>query len=240
MSKRGWIIFVVVVVVLLTGLVLISRSANPQIDTSKIDANAIQTASAANGNIADHVFGPTTSKVTLIEYGDFQCPYCGEAHPQLKAITTEYQNQVTFIFRNFPITTAHPNARAAAAAVESAGLQGKYWEMHNAVYENQSTWENLTGETLTNAFASLAGGIGVDKDKFIAGLSDPAVNQKISYDQAVAKKLGVEGTPSLYLNGKLLDTNVSQDLETGTGTKLKTMLNAALKAAHIALPAGES
>lgn len=240
MSKRGWIIFVIVVVVLLTGLVLISRNANPQIDTSKIDANAVQAASAANGNIADHVFGPTSAKVTLIEYGDFQCPYCGAVHPQLKTITTEYQNQVTFIFRNFPLTTIHPNARAAAAAVESAGLQGKYWQMHDVVYENQSTWENLTGDTLTNTFASLAAGVGVDKDKFIAGLSDATINQKISYDQAIGKKLGVNATPSFYLNGTLVGTDVSQELETGTGTKLKTMLNAALKTAGIALPAGES
>jgi protein-disulfide isomerase len=114
MSKKAWIVFVVIVVVLLGGLVYLS--SRNKIDVSNVDVTTIQPASAASGNIADHVFGNSDSKVKLVEYGDFQCPGCGSVYPTLKTLSEKYQGQIAFIFRNFPLTTIHPNARAAAAA----------------------------------------------------------------------------------------------------------------------------
>jgi protein-disulfide isomerase len=230
-SKRTWIIFAVVVVGLLTALVISSRNANPQVDVSKVDENAIQVASKTNGNIADHVFGLAASKVTLIEYGDFQCPGCGGAYPRVKTLSEAYKGQISFVFRNFPLTTIHPNARAAAGAAEAAGLNGKYWEMHNILYENQAAWENLTGDDRTNAFAGYATTIGVDKTKFLASLDDTAVNQKISYDQAIAKKINVDSTPTFYLDGVKLDSSVWSD-----EAKFADAINAELAKAGITPP----
>lgn len=215
----------------LTALVITSRNANPQIDVSTINPNVIQKASKANGNIADHVYGQPSSKVTLVEYGDFQCPGCGGAYPRVKTLSEAYKGQISFVFRNFPLTTIHPNARAAAGAAEAAGLNGKYWEMHNILYENQTAWENLTGSDRTNAFAGYATSIGVDKNKFLASLDDPAVNQKISYDQAIAKKINVDSTPTFYLDGVQLDSSIWSD-----EAKFADAINAELKKANITPP----
>ena len=121
MNKVTWIIFGVVVVLVFGGLVVYSHASNPSINVSNVDANSSISASAQNGQIADHVFGKADSKVIFIEYGDYQCPSCSGAHPQIKAATEAYKDKVAFIFRNFPLTTIHPNARAAAAASEGQG-----------------------------------------------------------------------------------------------------------------------
>jgi len=228
MNKVGWIIFGVVVVGLLGGLVAYSRLSNPSANVSSIDANSIAAASDQNGQIADHVIGNTDSKVILIEYGDFQCPSCGGAHPQIKEVTEEYKDEVLFIFRNFPLTTIHPNARAAAATVEAAGLQGKYWEMHDVVFENQGEWESLNGTERTDKFASYAVELGLNKDTFLKDIASTNVNQKISFDQAIGKKINVDSTPSFYLNGKALDNAVSSSIVQGSTTELKALLDEAL------------
>ncbi|MFZ3010191.1 MAG: thioredoxin domain-containing protein [Candidatus Microsaccharimonas sp.] len=228
MNKVGWIIFGVVIVGLLGGLIAYSRLSNPSANVSSIDANSIVAANDQNGQIADHVIGNTDSKVILIEYGDFQCPSCGGAHPQIKEITEEYKDKVLFIFRNFPLTTIHPNARAAAGAVEAAGLQGKYWEMYDVVFENQSEWESLNGTERTDKFISYAVELGLNKDTFLKDIASTNVNQKISFDQAIGKKINVDSTPSFYLNGEPLDDAVSSSIVQGSTTELKALLDEAL------------
>jgi protein-disulfide isomerase len=235
-SRLTWIIFGVVVAGLLVGLVVYSHNASPQIDTSKINTSAIQKASAADGNIADHVYGDATSKVVLIEYGDFQCPYCGAAHPNVKSITQEYAGQVAFVFRNFPLTTIHPNAKAAAAVVEAAGLQGKYWEMHNLIYESQSAWVDLTGTARDNQFVAYAKQLGLNITKFDTDISSDAVLQKIAYDQALAGKLNVDSTPTFTLNGKQIDNTTLTSIVNGDGSALTTLLNTDLKAIGVTPP----
>jgi len=225
-SKKTWIIFVVVVFGLLAILVAASRNTNPKVDVSNVDANSIQAASASNGNIAEHVFGKVGSKVTLIEYGDFQCPGCGSAHPGIKKITEEYKDTVAFAFRNFPLpATTHPNAKAAAATVEAAGLQGKYWEMNNKVYESQSEWSNLTGASRTDMFVSYAKALGLDTTKFTTDMGSSTVNQKVSFDKAIGDKIGVNSTPTFYVNGVKLASDVIQDVQSGNGDKLRAILN---------------
>jgi protein-disulfide isomerase len=204
-SKKAWIIFASACVILLVGLVYVS--SKDKVDVSKVDANKIQSANAQSGNIADHVFGKKDSKVVFIEYGDFQCPGCGSAYPTIKDVTEKYQGQVAFIFRNFPLTSLHPNAKAAAAAAEAAGLQNKYWEMHNELYANQSSWENLSTSERTDFFASYAKNFGLNVNKFKEDMASTKVNQKINYDIAIGKKIGVNATPTLYLNGKAIDND---------------------------------
>jgi protein-disulfide isomerase len=210
------------------GLVVYSRAANPPLDVSNIDTNSIIAASDQNGQIGDQVFGNPDSKVVFIEYGDFQCPGCGGIAPQIKAATEEYKDKVAFIFRNFPLTTIHPNARTAAAAAEAAGLQGKYWEMHNLIYESQSEWENIAIGERNDKFVFYANEIGLDEAQFKIDIASPEVNKKISFDQAISKKVGVEATPTLYLNGKKLSSEDSSAITQGDTSVLTKLFDKAL------------
>jgi protein-disulfide isomerase len=225
MSKVAWIIFGAVIVLILGGLVIYSRSSSPSIDVSSLDANAITVASDQNGQIADHVLGKADSKVVLIEYGDFQCPSCAAAHPQVKEVMEQYKDKVAFVFRNFPLTTIHPNARASAAAAEAAGLQGKYWEMHNLIYEGQADWQNLSGDQRTSVFTNYADDLGLNQAKFLADLGSGAINQKISFDQAIGKKIGVNATPTFYLNGTQLADSDSTQIVQGSSSVLRSLFD---------------
>lgn len=229
MNKIKWIIFAVIVVGTLT--VLIIFSGNSGIDVSKIDPNAIQSANKNDGQIADHVFGKIGSNVTLIEYGDFECPGCASVNPIIVNLTEKYKAQLQFVFRNFPLTTIHPNAKAAAAAVEAAGLQGKYWDMHAKVYETQSDWESLTETERTDYFVRLATVMGLNSGQFKSNMSSSAVNTKISFDTAIGFKINIDSTPTFYLDGKKLDPTVW-----GDNTKLTNAINTELTKADIALP----
>lgn len=200
MSKKAWIIFSAVCLVVLGGLIYQSNKDKVNVDT--VTTGAVQTASTSNGNIADHVFGNPKSKVVMIEYGDFQCPGCGSAYPVITPLTEKYKDQIAFIFRNFPLTQLHPNAMVAAAAAEAAGLQGKYWEMHNKLYENQSAWNTLSTDTRVDFFVEYARSLGLNAATFKTDLNSPAVSQKIAYDQALGRKDNVTGTPTFFVDGK--------------------------------------
>lgn len=228
MSKKAWIVFVVICVVVLGGLVALSRK--DKVDVSNVDQTKIQTANTNDGNIADHVFGKADSKVVLIEYGDFQCPYCGEAYPQVKSISDDYKDKIAFIFRNYPLSTMHPNAKAAAAAAEAAGLQGKYWEMHNKLYESQNDWSNLSTDKRTDMFVSYAKAIGVkDPNKFKTDMASDDVNKKISFDLALGDKAKVTGTPTFILDGTKVSDSVAQSVITSKGSALRSAIDKALK-----------
>lgn len=205
MSKKAWIIFAVVCIAVLGGLVYLS--SKNKVDVSNVDTNKIQSANEQSGNIADHVFGKKDSKVMIIEYGDYQCPGCGSAYPNLKQVSEKYKDQVAFVFRNFPLASLHPNARAAAAAAEAAGLQGKFWEMHNNLYAGQDEWKDLDANKRGDFFTSYASSLGLNTDKFKTDMASAQVNQKISFDQALGKKIGVDATPTIYLNNKEVDQN---------------------------------
>lgn len=227
MDKKAWIIFSVIVVALLGGLVYLS--SKNKVDVSNVNADQLFTASDQNGAIADHIFGKKDSKVVLVEYGDFQCPGCGGAHTQVKAISEEYKDRIAFVFRNFPLTSIHPNARAAAAAVEAAGLQGKYWEMHNVVYENQNNWKDASATERDAIFTQYAVEAGVDKDRFVKDLASPSITKKIAFDQALGKKINVSGTPTFYLNGTLVDGDTTNNIIQSDGSQLKSLIDDTLK-----------
>lgn len=210
MSKKSWIIFTVIVVGLLAGLVLWSKNDSKSTDVSNIDTTKIQLATDQSGNIADHTFGNTSSEIVLIEYGDFQCPPCGNAHPKVKQIMEKYSDKMVFVFRNFPIPSLHANARAAAAAAEAAGLQGKYWEMHDIIFENQSDWSTASASERSEVFKEYASSIGLDTGKFSQDLALGSIISKIDFDIALGKKDGVSGTPTFILNGETVQVD---DLE---------------------------
>lgn len=229
MSKKVWIIFAAVCIVLLGSLIYISSKNRVNVDG--IDPNAIQPGSEQSGWIGDNVFGKAGSPVTLIEYGDFQCPGCGSAHPTVKKVTEKYKDQLAFVFRNFPLTSIHPNARAASAAAEAAGLQGKYWDMHNMLYENQALWESLGAGERTNFFASYAEDLELDTEKFKTDMASRWATGKINFDMALGKKAGVDATPTFFLNGELIDSSIWQD-----EAKFEETVTTALRDAGVALP----
>lgn len=238
MSKKAWIIFVAVCVVLFGGLVFLSQKN--RVDVSNVDTNKIQPASQSSGGIADHVFGNAKSPVMLVEYGDFECPGCEGAYPGLKTLSEKYQDQISFVFRNFPLTTIHPNALAAAAAAEAAGTLGKYWPMHNALYDQQSDWENLSADQRTTFFTNMASSLGINKSAFQTKLSSDNVNKKIKFDQALGQKIGVNATPTVYLDGQKMDDNTVNSLIQGDPSKLEAKIVAELKKHNIALPKTDS
>ncbi|HCR55584.1 TPA: disulfide bond formation protein DsbA [Candidatus Saccharibacteria bacterium] len=204
MSKRAWIIFVAICVIGFGGLVVLSQQG--KVDVSNVNVDKIQSAKADNGKIADHVYGKEDSKVVLIEYGDFQCPGCGAVHPRVKDLVEKYKSDITFVFRNYPLTQLHANARAAAAAAEAAGLEGKYWEMHNTLFESQDEWSESSTSERGDLFATYAQQSGVKKADFTSSLenSNDRINKKINFDMALGKKVDVSGTPTFFLNGKQL------------------------------------
>lgn len=201
MTKKAWIIFAAMCVGLIGGLIFLQQ--RNQIDVSSVDTTKAQPASSESGDISEHVYGNSNSKVLLVEYADFQCPGCNSSYPVTKKVIEKYKDKIGFIFRNYPLTSAHPNALAAAAAAESAGLQGKYWEMHNSLFENRASWVELSGSTRTENFVKLASDIkGLNIEKFKADLENPNIRKKIDYDMALGKKDSVGGTPAMYINGK--------------------------------------
>lgn len=229
MNKTGWIVFVTVIVLLLGGLVAYARVTNPPVDVSNIENNSIIKASAQNGSIADHTRGSSANKLLLIEYGDFQCPSCAEANSSANKLVNEYSDSVTFVFRNFPLVSIHPNARATAATAEAAGLQGKYWEMHDKLYENQDDWNGLDGSKRTTLFRQYAETLGLDTKKFDTDVASKSVTQKINFDLALGKKLSLSATPTFFLDGEELDSTTASNFVQGDLTAIKAKIDALLK-----------
>jgi protein-disulfide isomerase len=153
----------------------------------------------------DHSQGPATAPVTLVEYGDYECPYCGAAYPIVKRLQEHLGDRLRFVFRNFPITTSHPHAEHAAEAAEAAGAQGRFWEMHDYLYEHQRA---LTDEHLE----AYAAAIGLNVDRFDGEMETQAYTGRVREDFMSGVRSGVNGTPTFYINGQR--HNGSFDYET--------------------------
>lgn len=162
--------------------------------------------------------GNPNAKVTLVEYSDFQCPYCAIYQPYIKTIMEKYGADVRLVFRNFPLP-GHRNARAAAQAAEAAGLQGKFWEMHDLLFSNQTQWENTADPS--DIFAGYATSLGIDMTKFKQDYSSAAVASKIAADSAGGNRSNVQATPSFFLNGAKLTLSTYADLEQAVSAALK-------------------
>lgn len=233
MNRTSWIVFSIVTIGILVMLVVFSNNQSST-DVSKIDPIAVQSANTQNGNIADHIAGSGTGKVTIIEYGDYECPGCGRINPTIESLIHNYDGKVRFIFRNYPLTTIHTDAMAAAGATEAAGLQGKFWEMHNKIYNNQSDWDSLSNSDLTNKFVSYAKALGLNTTKFKDDMASDSVSKKIAYDQALGNKMKLESTPTFYLNGKLLESSTW-----GDKAKFAAAIDVELKKVGVTPPTNE-
>ena len=156
----------------------------------------------------DHVQGPADAAVTLLEYGDYECPYCGAAYPIIKEVQARLGESLRFVFRNFPISTSHPHAEQAAEAAEAAAAQGKFWEMHDLLYENQA---RLRDDDLHGYAEQLE----LDAERFDRELADNVHAQRVHEDFMSGVRSGVNGTPTFYVNGARHDG--PYDLETLLG-----------------------
>ena len=193
--NRFWIILAIVVL----GLVGIFIATKP-----KDSGNASFTGNAKEVQKDDHVRNGAGKPVTLIEYGDLQCPSCGAYYPIIKQLETTYGDQVSFVFRHFPLISIHPNAFAAARAAEAAGNQGKFFEMHDRLYETQDTWGELTTNQ-QSLFESYAKELGLDMTKFKADYASQEVADRINRDVSSGKQFNISGTPTFIVNGIKID-----------------------------------
>jgi protein-disulfide isomerase len=146
----------------------------------------------------DHVDGPATAAITLVEYGDYQCPYCGMAYPIVKTLQRELGDELRFVFRNFPLRDAHPHAEHAAEIAEAAAAQGKFWEMHDALYEHQ---DRLGDRDLLRLGESL----GLDVESLARELDEGTYAKRVREDFRSGVVSGVNGTPTFFVNGERYD-----------------------------------
>lgn len=222
MSRSRWIIFAIIAIATLGGLVFFS--SKDKVDVSSVDPQAV----IFEGDNADNMYGNKDAKVILIEYADFQCPGCANAAPQIRALKETYKDSVLFVFRHFPLTTIHPNALIAGYTAQAAALQGKFWEMHDVLFENQTSWAQLSPTDRTERFRQYAGQISLDLARFDSDLSSARVAGKVAFDRALGGKANVESTPTIFVNNEKMSSEVISDLGQQNGALLAEKLNSAI------------
>ena len=190
MSKTFWGILAAIVVVFGLAFALTHKSSNSA-------SNASSTAKPT-----EHIEGNGKTGVTLVEYGDYECPYCEEYYPIVKQVVANEFNNITFQFRNFPLTSIHPNAFAGARAAEAAGLMGKFWQMHDTLYTYSNWTQWSTSSNPVPYFNQYAKDLGLNLTTFEADFSSNKVNNMINADMAAGNKLNIQGTPTFFLDGK--------------------------------------
>ena len=189
MSKESKIILLITALVIASIAILVSFVNSSQSDPAAI----MKTAAGENS----HSVGE--GEVQVVEFGDYQCPACAQAYPTTKRIKEEFEGKITFIYRQFPLP-GHANAQPSAEAAEAAGEQGKFWEMHDKLFETQAQWSSLADPT--TIFVQYAEELELDKEKFADDLTGKVNKERISKDQSDGYEVGVTGTPTFFVNGK--------------------------------------
>ncbi|MFN2498678.1 MAG: DsbA family protein [Pyrinomonadaceae bacterium] len=192
-SYRPFLIIGLVLLVAAAGTALLLQS-NQSVDSSRAREDQLRDQASKLASAA--------TVVTLEEFGDYQCPPCGQLHPTLKKLKLEYGDRLNFIFRNLPLTKIHQNALAAAQAAEAARIQNRFWEMHDLLYENQALWKDDVNPR--SIFTKFAAGLGLNTAQFTRDLDSKQIQMRIEADQDAAAQRGIEGTPTLLINGRLL------------------------------------
>lgn len=157
----------------------------------------------------DHIRGAQSGKVTLVEFGDFQCPACGAYESIVRQLVADNPTALKVVFRHFPLTQIHQNALPAAKATEAAALQGKFWEMHDILYDKQAEWSK--GLNARDYFLTYATTIGLNTTKFSQDFESKILEEKILAEYKEGVALGVQGTPTFFINGKMIES--PRDLE---------------------------
>jgi NhaA family Na+:H+ antiporter len=217
---KRYLPFVIIAAVMIAALcvtLVLVRSSRQSINTRDIAS------SDPPGAQPQHVRGNADAKVTLEEFGDFQCPSCGVYYGELKKIEDENGQRLRVIFREYPLYPNHKYGLLAAQAAEAAGMQDRFWEMHDKLYENQKAWSDA--KDAQPIFLDYANQIGLDVDRFNRDLDGVAVGSRITLDGIRAHSLGVVGTPTIFINGKEVKADsLSPD---GIREMIKTALSGA-------------
>jgi protein-disulfide isomerase len=199
---RRFLPFVIIALVGLAafgGGIVIYRAKKPQTALSPTE-----TVAPTNRAEDVHVRGAANAPITLEEYGDFQCPPCGRLAEPLQQIEKDYGSRLRVIFRNFPFTI-HEHAHEAAYAAEAAGLQGRFWEMHDLLYREQTTWAN--SKEVQTLFKAYAGMIHLDVERFQKDMASERVKEKVESDRKRGEALGVKNTPTIFINNESVPPN---------------------------------
>lgn len=228
MDRRFLTILVVIVLIFVGVFALNKNSSNKN------------TGSNNQAQPTTHVEGQGSKGVTLVEYGDYECPVCEAYYQPLKQVYDQFSKDIYFQFRNLPLTSIHPNAFAGARAAEAAGLQGKYWQMHDLLYENQSTWS--TSNNAATYLDQYAQQLGLNMNQFKQDYSSDKVNNAINADVSAFldtpyanHNTNNEATPTFFLDGKYISNSQLVDPSTGQVSveKFANLINAEIaKKAH--------
>ena len=229
-----------IIIVLVLGVALVSAWALKKRSTNTVTpvANNLNSTTPADpsagviigvpGSEPAHTLGPATAPARLEEFGDFECPPCGAFNPILLQMHKEFGDKLQITFREFPLVPAHQHAIAAASAAEAAGLQGKFWEMHDKLYENQNSWVPPVTDPLP-IFSGFAKDIGLNVNQFKTDYASSKVNDAISADLAAFAKTGQEqATPTFYMDGVYLPN--SQLVDSTSGAPTADKIGAAIQA----------
>lgn len=194
-EAKGLIITgIITVAILVGGIFLLAKGGNSQQNVPAVNPKLLvredsyQTSSGS-------------AQVTIVEFGDYECPACAQVNPVVKQIVKDYQDKINFVFRNYPLPQ-HKNASIAALAAEAAGAQAKFWEMHDKLYETQNDWAQ--SDNPLDIFADYAKSFGLDVDKFKSDVTSKKYQDKINQDTSDGNNLNITATPTFYINGSIL------------------------------------
>ena len=206
-STLIWSVFGIAIIGMLYGLAKLgTQSANP-------GAGTLLSVTVSN---TDHTRGPATAPFTLVEYSDFQCPACGAYEPMMQQLIKENPDKVRLVYRHYPLRSIHPNAQAAAEAAEAANAQGKFWEMHDMLFNTQNDWSKDRDPRAK--FQEFARSLGLNVAQFKTDSDSKDGRAKIDADYASGNGSGVQGTPTFFLNGQQITSPQSYE-------ELKALVN---------------
>lgn len=202
---KEYVIFGVIIAAIIAGFVFlgVKLGGNGGSDGQTLPVSAIDASDIVKGN--------KNAKTVLIEYSDFQCPACASYYPIVKRVMEEFNDGVVFVYRHFPLSQ-HKNAELAAVSAESAGRQGKFWEMHDAIFSNQKEWsENSNAKEL---FVKYAGDIGLNIEQLRLDIESKELKDKVKRDLNSGISAGVNSTPTFFLNAKKISPTSYEDFKT--------------------------
>ncbi|HVQ39300.1 MAG TPA: thioredoxin domain-containing protein [Pyrinomonadaceae bacterium] len=210
-NYRPFLIIAIVLTVSLIGGILLLRSGGGNDSFTNGAPTPVPSTGPGGPSPAENI-------VTLEEFGDYQCPPCGQLHPTLKKLNSEFSPRLNFVFRNLPLVSIHKNAMLAAQAAEAARVQNRFWEMHDLLYESQKQWSEEANPK--PIFLKLARDLGLDIARFESDLASEEVKMRIQADQEAAARQGIDGTPTILINGRRLRVEATTPEGIRTGLEL--------------------